>query len=121
MKHCLLLIISLCFASTVVGADKTAKPSGRVQVAAKTLAPAQRTKLLEILNSGDDVTLMSLPHIGQTRALAIMKARPIINLVDLVKVEGIGDQTFVDIIVHAKAGFPETEPACSKKSMPFCS
>ena len=115
MKHILLALLSLGFAWPVMGADKNAKPSGRVQVAAKTLTPAQQTRLLEVLNSGDDLTLMSLPHIGQARAIAIVKSRPIIQPLDLVKVEGIGDQTFVDIINHAKAGFPKKDPVASKK------
>lgn len=107
MKHLLILLLSLGLLTTGMTAEKTAKPSGRVQVAAKMLTPAERLKLLGILNEGDDQALQSLPGIGSTRAVAIRKARPIIDPVDLVKVEGIGDQTFVDIITHAKAGFPE--------------
>lgn len=107
MKHLLILLLSLGLLTTGMTAEKTAKPSGRVQVAAKMLTPAERLKLLGILNEGDDQALQSLPGIGATRAVAIKKARHLTDPVDLVKVEGIGDQTFVDIIAHAKAGFPD--------------
>lgn len=103
----LILLLALGIFTPAMAAEKTAKPSGRVQVAAKMLTPAERLKLLSILNEGDDQALQSLPGIGATRAAAIKKARHLTDPVDLVKVEGIGDQTFVDIITHAKAGFPE--------------
>ncbi len=107
MKHLLIFLFALGIFMPAVAADKPAKPSGRVQVAAKMLTPAERLKLLSILNEGDDQALQSLPGIGATRAAAIKKARHLIDPIDLVKVEGIGDQTFVDIIAHAKAGFPD--------------
>ncbi len=88
--------------------EKAAKgePSEKAVATAKTLTPSQKTKLLDILNKGDDKALQSLPGIGETRAKSIVKARPFTDAVDLVKINGIGDATLEDIVAHAKAGFP---------------
>ena len=116
MKRChILLILSLLLMPVMAAerqvkkeapAQKPDKPSGRAQVAAKSLTPAQKTKLLTLLNQRDAEALQSLPGIGATRAAAIMKARPILEPVDLVQVEGIGEETLVDIVAHVQAGFP---------------
>jgi hypothetical protein len=78
----------------------------------------QRYRLLEILNEGNESMLRSLPGIGATRALAIQKARPYIQVIDLLKAEGVGEQSLVDIVAHAKAGFPlrQAETGTPKKS-----
>lgn len=109
MKYHLILLIILGLFTPAMTAEKTAKPSGRAQVAAKTLTPVERTRLLTILNEGDDPALQSLPGIGATRTSAIKNARPFTDPVDLVKVEGIGDSTLVEIVAHANAGFPEAK------------
>lgn len=85
---------------------KVEAPSAKAQAVAKTLTPLQKTKLLDLLNKGDNKALQSLPGIGETRAKNIVKARPIADPVDLVKVDGIGDATLAEIVAHAKAGFP---------------
>jgi DNA uptake protein ComE-like DNA-binding protein len=92
-------------------------PSLKAMALAKTLTPSQRTKLLDLINDGDVKAVQSLPGVGETRAAAIKKARPFKDPVDLVKVDGIGDVTFAEIVAHAKAGFPEAtkeEPAKPK-------
>lgn len=118
MKHCFILLILSLLVMPVMAAEPQAKkgspapaqkpdkPSGRSQVAAKSLTPAQKTRLLTLLNRGDTEAIQSLPGIGATRASAIMKARPILEPVDLVQVEGIGEETLVDIVAHVQAGFP---------------
>ncbi|MCB1211739.1 MAG: helix-hairpin-helix domain-containing protein [Verrucomicrobiales bacterium] len=83
------------------------KPSAKATAAAATLTSSQKTKLMGILNEGDEKSLMSLPRIGEVKAAAIKKARPIKDPLDLLKVDGIGDETFGEIVAHAKAGFPE--------------
>lgn len=88
-------------------AEKT--PSPEAVAMAKTLTPAQKSKLMELVNQGDDKALQSLPGIGPARAKAIIQARPFEQPTDLVKVNGIGDATLADIIAHAKAGFPQPE------------
>ncbi len=95
--------------------DKSATPE-EAEAIAKTLSPAEKTKLLEIVNKGDEAALVSLPGIGTTRAEAIKKARPFAAPADLVKVEGVGSETFKGIVAHAKAGFPAPEKAAGKEA-----
>lgn len=83
------------------------KPSAKSEAEAKTLTAAQKTKLMKVINEGDDKSLVALPGIGETRAAAIKKARPVGDVLDLLKIEGIGEQTFSDLIKYAKAGMPE--------------
>ncbi len=93
--------------------------SAKAQAIAKTLTPSQETKLMEILNKGDDKSLQALPGIGETRAAAVKKARPLKEPVDLVKIDGIAEGTFAEIVAHAKAGFPETaKPEAKKPEIP---
>lgn len=95
---------------------KEEKPSGRAKVAARSLTSAQRYRLLEMLNEGTESTLRSLPGIGATRALAIQKARPYIEVIDLLKAEGVGEQSLVDIVAHARAGFPVPREGAQKSA-----
>lgn len=85
------------------------KEPTKAEMAAKSLTTAQRTKLLKLVNEGDDKALQAIPGIGETRAAAIKKARPIKEVADLMKVEGIGEETYNDIIKYAKSGAPEEE------------
>lgn len=104
-------------------ATEEAKPSAKVEAIAKTLTASQRTKLLTLLNEGDDKALINLPGIGETRAAAIKKARPFADVTDVMKVEGVGDNTFAEMVANAKAGFPsknevKKEEAAEKKAPP---
>ncbi len=90
-------------------ATETAKPSAKVEAVAKTLTPTQKTKLLTLLNDGDEKELQSMPGIGATRAAAIKKARPFADVTDVIAVEGVGEGTFAEMVAHAKAGFPGAE------------
>lgn len=94
--------------------DAKAKPSKVAspedQLLSSSLSSAQRTKLLIILNTGDDEALMALPSIGTVRAAAIKAARPFAQPTDLIPVAGIGRGTFKGIINHAKADFPAPAP-----------
>jgi hypothetical protein len=46
----------------------------------------------------------------------VKKARPLKEPVDLMKIDGIGEGVFADIVAHAKAGFPEaTKPEAPAK------
>jgi DNA uptake protein ComE-like DNA-binding protein len=95
---------------------KEAKAAGaEAEAATKTLTPGQRTKLMEMLNKGDQGELMSLPGIGAGRAKAIQKARPLASPADLAGVEGVGVATLKEIVAHAKAGFPAAEAGTAKK------
>lgn len=104
-------------------AAEEAKPSAKVDAIAKTLTASQKTKLLALLNDGDNAELMTIPGVGETRAAAIKKARPFADVTTVLKVEGIGDATFAEMVAHAKAGFPQPEkkeakeePATKKKA-----
>lgn len=88
---------------------ETAKPSAKVAAIAKTLTPTQNTKLLDLLNKGDEKALQNVPGIGKTRATALIKARPFASVTDVVGVEGVGEVTFSEMVKHAKAGFPQPE------------
>lgn len=96
-------------------ATEEAKPSAKVEAVAKTLTPSQRTKLLDLLNEGDDKALMTIPNVGETRAAAIKKARPFADVTNVMKVEGVGEATFAEMVAHAKAGFPKPEKKEAKE------
>lgn len=121
MKLLSLLCLAILMAQPLMAAEagkKEPKPSGRAKVAALSLTSEQKFRLLEVLNEGNESMLRSLPGIGATRALAIQKARPYLEVIDLLKAEGVGEQSLVDIVAHAKAGFPVTkeEKSSTKKS-----
>lgn len=104
-------------------ATEEAKPSAKIDAIAKTLTASQRTKLLALLNDGDNAELMTIPGVGETRATAIKKARPFADVTNVLKVEGVGEATFAEMVAHAKAGFPQPEkkeakeePAAKKKA-----
>ena len=103
-------------ASPKGGKQEATEPAvpAAAQKAADSLTPAQDKKLLEVLNKGTADELSTLPGIGETRAAAISKARPIKKTTDLLAVNGVGEVTFVEIVAHAKAGFPVKEPTDSK-------
>lgn len=97
--------------------DKDPKPSKtEAEDVTKSLTPAQRTKLLEIVNKGDEAALTALPGIGATKAAAIKKARPVAQPAQLIEVEGIGAATLNGLVAHAKAGFPA--PVVADKEAP---
>lgn len=123
MKILLTLLLTTCISLSSHAAEKSKKsedkaeePSAKVLAIAKTLTPTQKTKLMDIINKGDEKVLMSLPGIGEVRAAAIKKARPVEEPADLVKIEGIGEATFADIVAHAKAGFPQPESSDSSST-----
>ena len=128
MKRCLILLILSALVMPTMAAEpltkkgtpaqKPDKPSGRALVAAKSLTPVQKTKLMTLINQGDAEALQSLPGIGATRAAAIMKARPVLEPIDLVRVEDIGEETLVDIVAHVQAGFPSKTKEDAKPKAP---
>lgn len=96
-------------------AEEAAKPSAKVEAIAKTLTASQKTKLLDLLNEGDEKALQNIPGVGATRAAAIKKARPFADVTNVVRVEGIGEATFAEMVAHAKAGFPQPEKKEAKE------
>jgi len=64
------------------------------------LAPDRQSDLLILLNEATPERLLSINGIATTRAAAIIKARPISSLADLVSVKGIGVTTLNRILAH---------------------
>lgn len=117
----LALSSSLAVAQTAPQKKSPPKPSAKVEAVAKTLSLLESAQLLSLLNEGDLAALMTLPGIGEVRAKAIQKVRPLADVTHLVKAEGIGEGTFAQIVAYAKAGFPQPEKkarASKKKAAP---
>lgn len=123
MQRLFTLLAVLVFSLSLSAADTTPpkksppKPLAKVEAVAKTLTPEQRTQLLALLNQGDEAALMAIPGVGEVRAKAIQKIRPLADVVNVVNAEGIGEGTFAQMVAYAKAGFQKTTPP-KKKSAP---
>lgn len=91
-------------------AAEAPKVPGKIEAIAKTLTPAQSTKLLSLLNDGEEAALVAIPGVAATRAAAIKKARPFKDVTEVAKVDGVGEGTFAEMVAYAKAGFPKSEP-----------
>jgi DNA uptake protein ComE-like DNA-binding protein len=111
-------------------ADKTEKPAKKPSASAgesegdkalrahankAKLTAAQQTKLLDLVNKGTDKELQTMPGVGEVKATAVKKARPIKSLEDLIMVDGIGETTFDGIIDWTKKGMPSDAPASDSK------
>ena len=103
VKKAFILMSLLCCAD-LPAADKIPL---RIQAIAQMLTATQRMKLLDLLNKGRDDSLRSLPGVGETRLEAIKKARPFNDITEVTRVPGVGEGTFIDLVKHAKAGFPK--------------
>ncbi len=103
VKTALALVLLLC-CTALPAADKIPV---RIQAIAQMLTATQRMKLLDLLNKGRDDSLRSLPGVGEIRLEAIKKARPFNDITEVTQVPGVGEGTFIDLVKHAKAGFPK--------------
>lgn len=83
------------------------EPSAKDKALADSLSAAQKTKLLDILNTGDEKAIIALPGVGVVRSVAIKASRPYKEPTDLLNVMGIGEATYAGIIKYAKADFTE--------------
>ncbi|MCB1227186.1 MAG: helix-hairpin-helix domain-containing protein [Verrucomicrobiales bacterium] len=87
------------------------------QDAAAKLTPTQKKGLLDFVNKAEAKDLEKLPGVGATRAKGIQKARPLSDPLDLLKVEGIGEATFSEILTKAKdRTFPKNLDAAAESS-----
>lgn len=114
----LALSFSLSAADTAPAKKAPQKPSAKVEAVAKTLTDPQRAQLLSLLNDGDMAALMAIPGIGEVRAKAIQKVRPLPDVAQVVSAEGIGEGTFAQMVAYAKAGFTQPEKKAKKKADP---
>lgn len=101
-------------------AEPKPQASARVEAIANTLTFSQRSQLLDLLNHGDDFVLLRVPGIGESRAAAIKKARPFGDVTDVVRIAGIGEGTFAEMVAHVRNGSPPKpkRPAPTKKAPP---
>ncbi len=114
----LALSFSLSAADTAPAKKSPEKPSAKVEAVAKTLTDPQRAQLLSLLNDGDMAALMAIPGIGEVRAKAIQKVRPLPDVAQVVSADGIGEGTFAQMVAYAKAGFTQPEKKAKKKADP---
>lgn len=92
----------------------------KAEAITKDLTSSANSKLMDIVNNGDEKALTSLPGVGAAKAAAIKKGRPFTSPAELINVEGVGTGILEGIVKHAKAGFPEPEkkPESEKKPEP---
>jgi DNA uptake protein ComE-like DNA-binding protein len=111
----LALSFSLAAAQTAPQKKSPPKPSATVEAVAKTLTLSEASMLLSLLNEGDLAALMAIPGIGEVRAKAIQKIRPLANVTQVVDAEGVGEGMFAQMAAYAKAGFPQPEKKAPSK------
>jgi DNA uptake protein ComE-like DNA-binding protein len=111
-------------------ATKPAKPTAEPDAADKALldhadkelkklTPAQTASLLKLSNDGSPADLQTIPGVGETKAAAIKKARPIKTASALIMVDGIGEATFDGIVKWVKDGMPkDAAPAAKPAAKP---
>ena len=80
----------------------------------KKLTPAQTTNLLKLANEGTPDDLQTIPGVGEIKAAALKKARPLKSADQLIMVDGIGEVTFDGIVNWVKDGMPKDEPTPAK-------
>lgn len=117
----LALGFSLSAAETAPQKKSPPKPSAKVEAVAKTLTTQESAQLLTLLNQGDLAALMAIPGIGEVRAKAIQKVRPLADVTLVVNADGIGEGTFAQMVAYAKAGFKQPEKKTGpvrKKAIP---
>ncbi len=83
----------------------------------KKLTPAQTTNLLKLANEGTPADLQTIPGIGEIKAAAVKKARPLKTADQLIMVDGIGEVTFDGIVKWVKDGMPKAAPAPTKPAV----
>lgn len=111
----LALSFSLAAAQTAPQKKSPPKPSAMVEAVAKTMTLTQTSQLRSLLNEGDLAALMAIPGIGEVRAKAIQKIRPLANVTQVVNADGIGEGTFAQMVAYAKAGFPQPQKKSPSK------
>ncbi|WP_035608637.1 helix-hairpin-helix domain-containing protein [Haloferula sp. BvORR071] len=88
--------------------EHATKESGKLSV-------DQKKKLLDLVNTGDDKALGTIPGIGDSKAAQIKKARPLKGVEDLIMVDGIGKKTFDGIVQWTAGGMKEATPEPKKE------
>lgn len=60
---------------------------------AEKLMPAQRTRLLDLVNKGDAKSMQEIDGVGGGKAANVIKDRPYTSVEDIIMVDGIGLKT----------------------------
>jgi DNA uptake protein ComE-like DNA-binding protein len=137
MKHILTLTLSMgLFGVNLLAGDAamcggaspasngTVQPKGKsaVQRSAEELvarvAPERQSDLLILLNEATEDGLLKINGVAATKAAAIVKARPIGSLSDLVEVKGIGVTTLARILSYDPNAVPEPSPETGTGATP---
>lgn len=71
------------------------------------LTAEQNKKALEMVNTGDEKTIEAVEGIGEVKAKAIVAKRPFAKLEDVVMVEGIGIETYKNILATVNPAVKE--------------
>lgn len=95
-------------------ADKKLMADAKKTAAA--LTPAQNKKVLEMLNTGDEKTIEAVEGIGDVKAKAIVAKRPYAKVEDVVMVEGIGIETYKNILATVNPAVKEAKPKAGDKA-----
>lgn len=143
MKRALLTFSALALAASTLWAAETTKPAADTKPAKEEkkaekglsdadkalldhakkesakLSAGQKSKLMDLLNKGDDKALNDIPGVGPIKANHIKKARPLKSIDDLILVDGVGEKTFDEIITWAagdmKSGVMKKDEAKPEK------
>ena len=94
-------------------ADKELLAGAKKQ--ADTLTASQKSKLLDLVNKGDEKAIQEINGLGEVKAKAIIAKRPFTAVEDVVMVDGIGEGTFGNIITFAKGEQAKEEPKKEEK------
>lgn len=66
------------------------------------LTTTQKSKLLTLLNEGEEKDLSAIKGIAEARATSLMKARPFKDVAQVIHVAGFGEATFARVVEHGK-------------------
>ena len=79
------------------------------------LTPAQRTKLLDLLNKGEDKAIEAVDGIGEGKRTAITAKRPFAKVEDRAMADGIGIETYKNIVATEKPEVKTEKPRATDK------
>ena len=93
--------------------DKELQADAKKQ--ADTLTASQKSKLLDLVNKGDEKAIQEINGLGEVKAKSFIAKRPFTAVEDVVMVDGIGIGTFGNIITFAKGEQAKEEPKKEEK------
>jgi DNA uptake protein ComE-like DNA-binding protein len=82
------------------------------------LTAAQKARFMDLVNKGDSKVLQEVDGLGEVKAKSIIAKRPFASAEDVIMVEGIGEDTFNNIIAFAKDKNAKAEPKAETEKKP---